>query len=286
MDKTFFQPLKALPCLQASPEAADLYRAIHEGNLNTVQDIWVRMQAHGNLLSSLAPWKALWHAAYRQNVEILVWLLQQDFPLDSSSFKEALPNEERDLVGILSTVYGNTIPDQVCNALIERKYKINDVDLMRRLLGKGSRADLLVYAVSQGYFLTADLYSREIIDTFFTAQNIRKIKHYPENGLYHLASALINFKAVDQLWELRNGKHGEELLLAFSGFGLGETLTVWGRHLQQARQQGWLEGVEFFEDILGIKRKNKLKRKRRLEEEEGALEEDIEMGSPSDEDLH
>jgi hypothetical protein len=223
--------------LQVSPKAPDLYRAICEGILDKVRHIWDKMKDTGSRI----PCRALWYAVHGQNEDILVWLLKQDFPLDSSAFKKALPDERRNVVDLILGSYTcarNPIPDEVCKALIDRKYEINGVELMSRLLTTKGSADLVQCAVSHGYYLTANLYSREIIDKFFTVQKLRELKHLPEDGLNELARALVKFKAVEQLWELGNGEHKKEFLSVFS-------TEFCVAHIRRALQEGWLEGAQF-----------------------------------------
>jgi hypothetical protein len=236
---------EAVELLQVSPEAVDLFRAIQQGNLDLVKVIWDIMQENGTLLSSPTPWKAVWHAVYRQHEDILLWLLRQDFPLDSNAFKTALPNERKCLLDLIMSSYGcDSVPDEVCRALIDRKVEINDVLSMSSLL-RYKDSGLIKYAASHGYLFSADLYSPEIIDTYFTVQKIREMKHFREGGLSDLVKALIEFRAIDQLRELRTGRHKEEVCNLLT---LSPEICV--LRLSLALQEGWIEGARFFLDIM------------------------------------
>jgi hypothetical protein len=228
--------------LQATPVAADLYLAIQAGKMNEFQDVWTKMHAAGTLSSSSIPSKAIWHAVYGHRTDILLWILKQDFPIDSSAFKKASSNEERDVVQFIQTLY-HPVPIEVCKALIDRKYGINNVKSMSSLLIAMGRSDLVVYAVSRGYLLYANLYSSEIINTYFTVQKIQQISDPPIHGLNQLTVALIKFQALDQLRELRNGKHKGLSLPMFSYQSCVKRLSA-------ALQAGWVEGAEFFFQVL------------------------------------
>jgi hypothetical protein len=120
---------KFLDCLQGSTNPTDPYQAIYKGNVNEVKYVWGRMQGDGTLFDGQTPWKALWHAALRHQKDILVWLLRQDFPIDSGTLQE----ERRTVVEMIQRLY-SPIPAEVCKALMDRQCEINNDKCLRILI--------------------------------------------------------------------------------------------------------------------------------------------------------
>jgi hypothetical protein len=175
-----------------------------------------------------------------------LWLLDQDFPIDSSALQKAIPEERGNIVEMIQKLY-NRPPVEVCKALMDRKCEINDVDcisLLIKLSGvtPGVKKELTMYATERGYSLWAHFYTENIINTFFTVPKIQLLTHSNIYGLNQLGEALIKFKALAQLKELRTGKHKG---LSLDIFYPDQCV----KHL--ASQDEWDEGALFFLEVLG-----------------------------------
>jgi hypothetical protein len=117
---------KVLRCLQAStvePNPVDLHRAIRirKGDLNDheVQHLWGMMRTDGTLFMHATPWHAIYAATVSHKADILVWLLQQDFPIVVRDLKWVFEGDGGNVVQSIEREY-NPMPRKVRRALLEK----------------------------------------------------------------------------------------------------------------------------------------------------------------------